>query len=99
MFILVCVFLFFFKHKTAYEMRISDWSSDVCSSDLLYHVDPFLAEALSAANVDLDLCDPSAFRLRQDALRLVAAAYQIDLDRWNGNFGHGQSAPEWIDDK
>src|SRR3546814_19628625 len=26
--------LFFFKHKTAYELRISDWSSDVCSSDL-----------------------------------------------------------------
>src|SRR3546814_7902080 len=31
----VCWFLFFFfKQKTAYEMRISDWSSDVCSSDL-----------------------------------------------------------------
>src|SRR3546814_2441425 len=29
-----CVFVFFFKQKTAYEMRISDWSSDVCSSDL-----------------------------------------------------------------
>src|SRR3546814_18274281 len=29
------LFLFFFKQKTAYEMRISDWSSDVCSSDLL----------------------------------------------------------------
>src|SRR3546814_6532229 len=27
--------MFFFKQKTAYEMRISDWSSDVCSSDLL----------------------------------------------------------------
>src|SRR3546814_5282642 len=27
--------LFFFKQKTAYEMRISDWSSDVCSSDLV----------------------------------------------------------------
>src|SRR3546814_10500743 len=27
--------IFFFKQKTAYEMRISDWSSDVCSSDLL----------------------------------------------------------------
>src|SRR3546814_5755871 len=26
--------VFFFKHKTAYELRISDWSSDVCSSDL-----------------------------------------------------------------
>src|SRR3546814_14726413 len=32
----ICVFFFFFfKQKTAYEMRISDWSSDVCSSDLL----------------------------------------------------------------
>src|SRR3546814_4456174 len=28
------MFVFFFKQKTAYEMRISDWSSDVCSSDL-----------------------------------------------------------------
>src|SRR3546814_7246973 len=32
MFVLI---FFFFKQKTAYEMRISDWSSDVCSSDLL----------------------------------------------------------------
>src|SRR3546814_6713179 len=35
--VLLCIFLFyffFFKQKTAYEMRISDWSSDVCSSDL-----------------------------------------------------------------
>src|SRR3546814_1854969 len=34
---LLCLFyfvFFFFKQKTAYEMRISDWSSDVCSSDL-----------------------------------------------------------------
>src|SRR3546814_16956279 len=31
---LYCFFVFFFKQKTAYEMRISDWSSDVCSSDL-----------------------------------------------------------------
>src|SRR3546814_12350270 len=30
------VFFFFFKQKTAYEMRISDWSSDVCSSDLAH---------------------------------------------------------------
>src|SRR3546814_2657990 len=34
---LVCVFLCcFFRQKTSYEMRISDWSSDVCSSDLDY---------------------------------------------------------------
>src|SRR3546814_17184106 len=31
---MVCCGFFFFKQKTAYEMRISDWSSDVCSSDL-----------------------------------------------------------------
>src|SRR3546814_1077988 len=33
-FVLMCDFLFF-KQKTAYELRFSDWSSDVCSSDLL----------------------------------------------------------------
>src|SRR3546814_1106759 len=34
--VVVCLFyFFFFKQKTAYEMRISDWSSDVCSSDLM----------------------------------------------------------------
>src|SRR3546814_5582112 len=33
--ILCGCFIFFFKQKTAYEMRISDWSSDVCSSDLM----------------------------------------------------------------
>src|SRR3546814_2336811 len=35
MFMCFIVFVFCFKQKTAYEMRISDWSSDVCSSDLL----------------------------------------------------------------
>src|SRR3546814_5241930 len=33
-------FFFFFKQKTAYEMRISDWSSDVCSSDLVPKSEP-----------------------------------------------------------
>src|SRR3546814_4895952 len=33
-----CLCVFFFKQKTAYEMRISDWSSDVCSSDLLEYL-------------------------------------------------------------
>src|SRR3546814_10239926 len=35
---MVILVFFFFKQKTAYEMRISDWSSDVCSSDLLGRV-------------------------------------------------------------
>src|SRR3546814_6217848 len=39
-FVYLCgyAFFFFFKQKTAYEMRISDWSSDVCSSDLSLQV-------------------------------------------------------------
>src|SRR3546814_3519639 len=40
MFVVVIVLFFFFKQKTAYEMRISDWSSDVCSSDLRPAQDP-----------------------------------------------------------
>src|SRR3546814_10253679 len=35
-----CFLVFFFKQKTAYEMRISDWSSDVCSSDLSVDLAP-----------------------------------------------------------
>src|SRR3546814_3247711 len=42
--LVICSFIdccfFFFKQKTAYEMRISDWSSDVCSSDLRDHLEP-----------------------------------------------------------
>src|SRR3546814_1105986 len=37
--------IFFFKQKTAYEMRISDWSSDVCSSDLCFSRSPPTAAA------------------------------------------------------
>src|SRR3546814_5040397 len=40
---------FFFKQKTAYEMRISDWSSDVCSSDLI--------KIIQAAAVDANHCN------------------------------------------
>src|SRR3546814_5031033 len=43
----ICL-LFFFKQKTAYEMRISDWSSDVCSSDLPDPAGPY--PYLSALN-------------------------------------------------
>src|SRR3546814_7399211 len=34
--VMLFFYFFFFKQKTAYEMRISDWSSDVCSSDLIW---------------------------------------------------------------
>src|SRR3546814_4928994 len=54
------MFFFFFKQKTAYEMRISDWSSDVCSSDLARDVEPAPA-ALGVVPA-----------LEQQALRVVA---------------------------
>src|SRR3546814_11309886 len=60
-----CLLFFFFKQKTAYEMRISDWSSDVCSSDLgflkIIRQDRWVAVAGTnwwAANKALDLLDP-----------------------------------------
>src|SRR3546814_1605393 len=62
-----CMLLFFVKQKTAYEMRISDWSSDVCSSDLLYKASGLRidnqdsAGALSRARSDVDAAE-KAFR-------------------------------------
>src|SRR3546814_4931752 len=40
------IFVVFFKQKTAYEMRISDWSSDVCSSDLTVSEAPYILDGL-----------------------------------------------------
>src|SRR3546814_1090888 len=47
MVVLLLCFFFFFKQKTAYGMRISDWSSDVCSSDLQNRVPPALYSSLT----------------------------------------------------
>src|SRR3546814_2150695 len=46
----VLYFIFFFKQKTAYEMRISDWSSDVCSSDLAVDGADALGEVVVAVD-------------------------------------------------
>src|SRR3546814_6840690 len=44
---------FFFKQKTAYELRISDWSSDVCSSDLLDYLYVLTVADINATNPTL----------------------------------------------
>src|SRR3546814_9935472 len=64
---LLLLVFFFFKQKTAYEMRISDWSSDVCSSDLVTSHFSFLrgasapeelfASAALLGHSALGLCD------------------------------------------
>src|SRR3546814_10149145 len=54
----VWISFFFFKQKTAYEMRISDWSSDVCSSDLDYferRVDVFIVAGANADDAEVDV--------------------------------------------
>src|SRR3546814_12078515 len=59
---------FFFKQKTAYEMRISDWSSDVCSSDLLRAV---IERGEQERRATLDRMIPQ-MELPAEILRLVA---------------------------
>src|SRR3546814_3015500 len=72
--------LFFFKQKTAYEMRISDWSSDVCSSDLDQHIHPGIsapghgvARQAGGCSPDtaprLDPTDAAPFKLGNDPVR------------------------------
>src|SRR3546814_5019913 len=58
---------FFFKQKTAYEMRISDWSSDVCSSDLTRHCDRL------RARTGFPLTKPSSLNRFAGVLRPVQA--------------------------
>src|SRR3546814_4111042 len=67
-------FLFFFKQKTAYEMRISDWSSDVCSSDLGYGSRP---DGLCFRDVDIARAGqfPAAGLGREFRLCALAAAH------------------------
>src|SRR3546814_18505539 len=65
---LLCYFIFFFKQKTAYEMRISDWSSDVCSSDLevvLDHENPQSVQASRSSRHGSAFRYASSARARQ----------------------------------
>src|SRR3546814_20448061 len=61
---LVSVCFFFFKQKTAYEMRISDWSSDVCSSDLLP-----ISSPLRNAYIDFSKMTASVVAVVTDVVR------------------------------
>src|SRR3546814_13166101 len=71
--------VFFFKQKTAYDMRISDWSSDVCSSDLVAQASKaIVAEAFEVRELLEGLCARRAARHvrdggSNDALRIAAS--------------------------
>src|SRR3546814_2405155 len=68
---IIFIFFFFFKQKTAYEMRISDWSSDVCSSDLQPGVEThLLLDQVEEARIDITLLGGILGSIRQpDILR------------------------------
>src|SRR3546814_7792612 len=76
--VVVCV-VFFFKQKTAYEMRISDWSSDVCCSDLVNVALPHMRGSVSASPDQITWVLTSY---------IVAAAIMTPLTGWlAGRFG------------
>src|SRR3546814_8188933 len=93
LFVCVCMFFFVFKQKTAYERRISDWSSDVCSSDLFVgdrRIDSM--KELLAQDFDAVFVGSGAPRGRDLDLpgrREGAANIHVGLD-WLANvyFGH-----------
>src|SRR3546814_4940355 len=77
-----CVLVFLFKQKTAYEMRISDWSSDVCSSDLVPYTAAFrdrVGEVFARRSIDLErLCLLNPFVAQVHSDMILAA-----LDEWH----------------
>src|SRR3546814_11700028 len=81
------IMFFFFKQKTAYEMRISDWSSDVCSSDL----NPDLIELLRASYAVV-----AGARSEVEHLLSLPSGYHRDLQFSKGTllraFAHGLDA-------
>src|SRR3546814_4166542 len=92
---LCCWVIFFFKQKTAYEVRISDWSSDVCSSDLpsfevnsalLSRARVYVLESLSSAEL-------------QGLLRRAMAVFNADVEQARGDdpSAGGDDGAETID--
>src|SRR3546814_166720 len=77
-------FFFFFKQKTAYEMRISDWSSDVCSSDLVARLSKIIA--LSPEDIERFEQERKANRsFRAVTLKLRLSADEVArfaVDQW-----------------
>src|SRR3546814_1508458 len=79
--------VFFFKQKTAYEMRISDWSSDVCSSDLLHHVDAVTGEVAEFAEDGKTITGGQVWQICDVVERLNLPRVTVETN------GIGQFAP------
>src|SRR3546814_8895509 len=87
----VVAYFFFFKQKTAYEMRISDWSSDVCSSDLeLDPVQPDVGD--DARRIEFEEAALARRRRAEGAAIPAHAAVGVDR-RVAGRAGVAESVP------
>src|SRR3546814_2866606 len=62
---------FFFKQKTAYELRISDWSSEVCSSDLKCNMTRLISQTWQ--------CDPALSHIFAGAVRIAGFTWLVAL--------------------
>src|SRR3546814_8905465 len=76
-----CFVFFFFKQKTAYEMRISDWSSDVCSSDLSVQENEMTKQMLAAMATELALIAATPAIAQQGGSTVTAATTQGQIGR------------------
>src|SRR3546814_9166353 len=80
----VClVFFFFFKQKTAYEMRISDWSSDVCSSDLIFCPVLSLELTLGMWMIVFSVGSSTAIGVRSEERRVGKECVSTCRSRWS----------------
>src|SRR3546814_1025770 len=76
--------LFFFKQKTAYEMRISDWSSDVCSSDLTKgRTDPLFARGAEASHSTKGMKMTYGQTVRSEERRVGKECVSTCRSRWS----------------
>src|SRR3546814_3761474 len=87
----LCILFFFFKQKTAYELRISDWSSDVCSSDLLTRfrrkdTQPFFGIASKSHGKAIIRGRNDLHMLLKHRARIIALAA---CDLYHGKADHG----------
>src|SRR3546814_6352170 len=84
MFLFMCVVMciFFFKQKTAYEMRISDWSSDVCSSDLQRPSSACTSQIHSAMRADVSRKPASPVTEKISAQPHAILPFDVDSKIW-----------------
>src|SRR3546814_1045593 len=93
-----CCGVFFFKQKTAYEMRISYWSSDVCSSDLVRGARPQTPDAdRFLASVDLEEGREREARADEASLFDVARGLPGNATAYSRAAGGSEAWAETID--